>query len=85
MTGPLVFDITVRQREVLDVLMDKGESEQEIARRLGINHETVGSHLRKIYASARAAGAKVNSRDELIVALFRGRLRFRVVNRRDQS
>ena len=77
MTAPRVFEITPRQREVLDVLMDAGASEQQIGKRLGISEHTVGSHMRRIYRAA-----EVNSRDELIVGLFRRRLMFRVVNKR---
>lgn len=65
---PQVTDLTPRQRDVLDLLLD-GDAEKEIARTLGIQRSTVHEHVLAVYRFF-----AVRSRPELM-SLFVGRAR----------
>lgn len=77
---PHIMSITVRQSEALLEMMRDGANTRTISRRLGVREETVKSHMRQVLKAARDAGAAADTREELIVALFRGWLRYQVRN-----
>ncbi len=59
------FSLSGRQAEILSLLLH-GESDKQIARKLGIAFPTVRTHLQNIYARA-----GVSDRTSLVVELFR--------------
>ena len=68
-TPPLVYPLTPREEEVLDLLAQEGLTNKEIAERLIIQEMTVWRHLSNIF---RKLG--VRSRSEAIVWAIRHRV-----------
>lgn len=70
-----VIEVTRRQKQVLDELCWDGADNETIARRLGIAHNTVKTHLRDLNAKCHTA-----NRTELAVEVLHGRIKTKVVN-----
>lgn len=75
MPMPRVIEVTRRQKQVLDELCRDGADNETIARRLGIAHNTVKTHLRDLNAKCHTA-----NRTELAVEVLHGRIKTKVVN-----
>lgn len=58
--------LTEAERRVLRALLCEGESNKQLARKLGISAKTVDTHLRSIFQKTGSSG-----RTELIVKAFR--------------
>jgi len=67
---PREVPVTLREFDVANELLRDGADNQTIAKRLYVTEDTVKSHLKKLLART---GAK--TRGELVVAVFRGRVR----------
>ncbi|MBL8764775.1 MAG: helix-turn-helix transcriptional regulator [Phycisphaerae bacterium] len=73
---PSRIEVSARVREVLDRLL-VGDSEKQVAYRLGLSRHTVHEHVKKLYA---ACG--VHSRAELLAACLGGSVRVHVTDPR---
>lgn len=68
--APHIAHLTPRQKVVLNELLADGARDETIAKRLGVKTDTIKSHVRRILGATRC-----QSRTELIVALYRKRVR----------
>ena len=62
--------ITRREHDVVSLLLRYGWSNQEIADKLFLTEDTIKTHFKRLMARA-----GIHTRTELIVAVFRGRIR----------